>query len=174
MFDLTSPSTDLDRLSVRYRSRRQALVEEWTRARLLAEYLEGWSEADPVKIASATASAYRFDDPFVGTFATLTLPRYFQALGSRVGLGALVGREHLSFVLRGPMDVPSSNGERQYWREAAHLGLTGTSLITLGPDGVMSERVAYDLNLASEQLRWPTRNHAPSMTMGSCSFARQA
>jgi hypothetical protein len=119
-----------------------------------------------VKIARATTPAYRFDDPFVGTFATLTLQRYFQALRSRVGLGALVGREHLSFVLRGPMDAPFSNGEQQYWREAAHLGLTGTSLITLGPDGVMSERVAYDLNLASEQLRWPTCNHAESMTMG--------
>jgi hypothetical protein len=166
MFNLTSPSTNIDQVSVRHRSRCLAPVEERTRAQLRAEYLEGWAAADPVKIASATAPAYRFDDPFVGTFATLTLSRYFEALRSRVGLGALVGREHLSFVLRGPMDAPSTDNQQQYWREAAHLGLTGTSLITIGPDGVMSERVAYDLNLASEQLRCTTGNHTVSTTMG--------
>jgi hypothetical protein len=58
------------------------------------------------------------------------------------------------------MDASSRRGELQFWREAPRLGLTGTSLITMGPHGVMSERVAYDLNLASEQLRRPdARSH---------------
>jgi hypothetical protein len=122
---------------------------------MLARYIGGWAEADPVKIASATAPAYRFDDPFVGTFASLALPRYFQALTVRVGLGAFVARKHLSFVLRGPMDTLSSKDEQPFWREATLLGITGTSLITVSPGGVMSERVACDLNLASEQLRRP-------------------
>jgi len=121
-----------------------------TKARLLARYLEGWAEADPVKIAEATAPGYRFDDPFVGTFSTLALPRYFEALRSR----AVIPRHHLSFLLRGPMDA-SSEDELQFWREAPHVGLTGTSLIMIGPRGVTAERVAYDLNIASEQLRGP-------------------
>ena len=131
-------------------------IDEATRAQLLARYLEGWAEADPVRIAGATAPGYRFDDPLVGTFSTLALPRYFGMLRSRAGLGALVRRDHLSFVLRGPMDTPSVGGELQFWREAPHLGLTGRSLITIGPLGVISERVAYDLNVASEQLRGTT------------------
>jgi hypothetical protein len=51
------------------------------------------------------------------------------------------------------MVATSGHGELQFWREAPSLGLTGTSLITVGPGGVTSERVAYDLNMASEQLR---------------------
>jgi hypothetical protein len=42
---------------------------------------------------------------------------------------------------------------RQFWREAPRLGLTGTSEIILGPQGIVAERVAYDLNLACGQLR---------------------
>jgi hypothetical protein len=132
---------------------RAALSEQRTPARLLAQYLEGWAEADPVKIAGATAPGYRFDDPLVGTFSTLALPRYFEALRSRTGLGARVPRQHRSFLLSGPMDGLSERGALEFWREAPRLGLTGTSRITVGPLGVISERVAYDLNMASDQLR---------------------
>ena len=38
-------------------------------------------------------------------------------------------------------------------REAPRLGLTGITFITLGARGVLAEKVAYDLNLASEILR---------------------
>ena len=133
-------------------ARGRALEEHASSARLLAGYLQGWAEADPVKIAEVTAPGYRLDDPLVGTFALLALPRYFEALRSR---SSLAGREHLSFVLRGPMDASSGHGELQFWREAPRLGLTGTSLITVGSGGVVSERVAYDLNMASEKLRRP-------------------
>jgi hypothetical protein len=134
-------------------ARGRTIADAGARAHLLADYLEGWAEADPVKIADATAPEYRLDDPFVGAFSTRSLPRYFAALRSRAGIGGLVGREHLAFVLRGPMDTASARGELQFWREAPRLGLTGTSLITIGPAGVTSERVSYDLNMASEQLR---------------------
>jgi hypothetical protein len=134
-------------------ARRRALDQQALIARLLADYLQGWAEADPVSIAEATAPGYRFDDPFVGTFSTLELARYFGTLRSRAGLGTLAGREHLAFVLSGPMDAAWGQGDLQFWREAPRLGLTGTSLVTVGPAGVISERVTYDLNMASEQLR---------------------
>jgi hypothetical protein len=53
------------------------------------------------------------------------------------------------------MDGPPERGALEFWREASRLGLTGTSLITVGSLGVSSERVAYDLNMASDQLRKP-------------------
>jgi hypothetical protein len=134
-------------------ARRRAFADETRPARLLADYLEGWAGADPVKIADATAPDYHFEDPFVGTFPTVALPRYFAALMSRNGLGALASRQYVSFLLRGPMDTEPVPGTLEFWREAPRLGLTGTSLITVGPLGVISERVAYDLNMASEQLR---------------------
>ncbi len=139
-------------------AKRRGFVDEGTRARLLADYLEGWAEADPVKIAGATAPGYRFDDPFVGVFSTLALPRYFEVLRSRAGLGTRIGRQQVSFLLCGPMDTQAAGGVLQFWREAPRLGLTGTSLITVGSGGVISERVAYDLNMASEQLRRPRSN----------------
>jgi hypothetical protein len=130
-------------------------VEDAMQARLLARYVEGWAQADPVKIADAIAPEYCFDDPFVGRFSILALPRYFEALKSRTGLGARAGWQHLHFLLSGPMDGWPHGDALQFWREAPELGLTGTSLITVGPTGVTSERVAYDLNIASDQLRRP-------------------
>ena len=147
---------------------RRAPFGEVTRARLLARYLEGWAEADPAKIAAATGPGYRFDDPFVGTFSTLALRRYFEALRFRTGLGAPTPRQQLSFQLRGPMHAPSERGALEFWRECPRLGLTGTSLITLTAGGVISERVAYDLNMAAEQLRGRSArlSHSPSDRRG--------
>ena len=39
--------------------------------------------------------------------------------------------------------------ERQFWREAPRIRLTGVAEIEIGERGVEAERVAYDLNLAS-------------------------
>jgi hypothetical protein len=41
----------------------------------------------------------------------------------------------------------------EFWREAPRIGLTGITRIEVGEHGVISERVAYDLNLASDLLR---------------------
>jgi hypothetical protein len=59
-------------------------------------------------------------------------------------------RRDVAFILSGPMI--GTHGQ-QFWREAPRLGLTGTSEIIIGPHGIATERVAYDLNLACGQLR---------------------
>jgi hypothetical protein len=46
-----------------------------------------------------------------------------------------------------------SHNELQFWREAPRIGLTGVAEIEIGEQGVVAERVAYDLNLASDILR---------------------
>jgi hypothetical protein len=48
-----------------------------TRNPLLDCYLEGWAEANLVKILAATSAGYRFHDPFVGNFSQWSLHEYF-------------------------------------------------------------------------------------------------
>jgi hypothetical protein len=124
-------------------------------------YLAGWNEVDPDRIISATAPDYCFDDPLVGQFSQKSLPTYFRHLHVRfVPTGAPGGREY-AFCFRGPMDDPLHRGQRHYFREAPALGLTGVTTITIGERGVVAERVAYDLNLASDVLRrWLRQEHA--------------
>jgi hypothetical protein len=59
----------------------------------------------------------------------------------------------VAFFLSGPMDRPSDVGSLQFWREAPRIGLTGVAEIEVREQGVIAERVAYDLNLASDTLR---------------------
>jgi|SRR5262245_1096352 len=120
---------------------------------ILAQYLAGWAEADPLKIIAASAPGYRLDDPLVGLFSRWSVPQYFDELQGRLsGTGALAPRD-LAFVLHGPMEQSSSRLGLQFWREAPRLGLTGVATIKVGERGVIAETIAYDLNLASDLLR---------------------
>jgi hypothetical protein len=118
---------------------------------MLALYVEGWAEADPTKIAGAATDDYDFHDPLVGHFSRRTLPRYFDLLCSRFALGGVSAQE-VAFTLRGPMATTARTG-RQYWREAPFLGLTGFAEVTVRHGRVVTEAVAYDLNIACETLR---------------------
>jgi hypothetical protein len=120
---------------------------------MLVRYLEGWAEADPAKIADATAETYEFYDPLVGRFSRRTLPQYFALLRSRFAAAGVTRVQDLAFTLRGPTSGPFNAARRQYWREAAHLGLSGISEILVTHRGVAAEAVAYDLNLATDTLQ---------------------
>src|SRR5262245_14999436 len=120
---------------------------------MLACYLEGWAEADPAKIAGATADNYDFHDPLIGHFTRRTLPQYFALLRSRFAIAGVAARRDLGFALRGPISSASHADCRQYWREAPLLGLTGFAEITVRYGRVTAEVVAYDLNMACETLR---------------------
>jgi hypothetical protein len=121
-------------------------AEDW----LLDTYFEGWAEADAELILSATGPTYCFHDPLVGRFGRVSLPRYFLLLHERFARADAMKRRDVAFIMRGP--IIGTQG-RQFCREAPGLGLTGTSEIILGPQGIVAERVAYDLNLACGQLR---------------------
>jgi hypothetical protein len=123
----------------------------WTST--LGRYLEGWAEADPAKIAEATAQDYDFHDPLVGHFSRCTLPQYFALLRSRFGIAGVAATRDLAFTLRGPMSNASDPARQQYWREAPLLGLTGLAEITVKQTYVTTESVTYDLNMACETLR---------------------
>ena len=114
-------------------------------------YIEGWAQTDLEKILEATAPSYRFTDPFVGSFDGRSLHKYFDLLQDKLSCIAISRRE-LAFFLQGPMKL-RSHKELQFWREAPRIGLTGVAEIEIGERGVAAERVAYDLNLASDILR---------------------
>ena len=117
----------------------------------LNRYIEGWAQADLEKILDATAPSYRFTDPFVGSFDGRSLHKYFELLQDRLSCTGAISRRDLAFFLQGPMKL-GSHTELQFWREAPRIGLTGVAEIDIGEQGITAERVAYDLNLASEIL----------------------
>ena len=117
----------------------------------LDRYIEGWAQTDLEKILDATAPSYRFTDPFVGTFVGRSLQKYFDLLQDRLSCTGAISRRDLAFFLRGPIKLRSDK-ELQFWREAPRIGLTGVAEIEIGERGVAAERVAYDLNLASDIL----------------------
>jgi hypothetical protein len=116
----------------------------------LNRYIEGWAQTDLEMILDATAPSYRFTDPLVGSFDGRSLHKYFDLLKDRLSCTGAVSRRELAFFLRGPMR--RSHNELQFWREAPRIGLTGVAEIEIGERGVAAERVAYDLNLASDIL----------------------
>jgi hypothetical protein len=120
---------------------------------LLACYREGWAEANLTKMIAATSPGYRFHDPLVGSFSSRSLHGYFDALQDRLSSGGIVARRDVVFFLSGPMNQRSRPGQLQFWREAPRVGLVGVSEIEFGEHGVIAERVAYDLNMASDMLR---------------------
>jgi hypothetical protein len=118
---------------------------------LLDCYLEGWAEANLVKILAATSPGYRFYDPLVGNFSRWSLHEYFDRVQRKLARSGAVGPQELAFFLRGPMNERSN--ELQFWREAPRIGITGMAWIEIGRLGVSAEHVAYDLNMASDLLR---------------------
>jgi hypothetical protein len=132
----------------------QSAVEASANWRHLIDcYLEGWAEANPIKILHATASGYWFNDPLVGVFSRWSLPRYFEVLQDMLIVAGPLTQSDLAFCLHGPTDQPSNRYELEFWREAPRIGLSGVTRIRFGEHGVVGETVAYDLNLASHLLR---------------------
>jgi hypothetical protein len=124
---------------------------EAIRHSLLDCYVEGWAETDFVKILAAAAPDYRLHDPYVGSFSRWSLHEYFDRVCAGLSRMGAISRADMAFVLRGPVDSLAEGLE--FWREAPGIGLTGITRIEVGERGVISECVAYDLNLASDLLR---------------------
>jgi hypothetical protein len=126
----------------------------------LGRYIEGWAQTDLEKIIDATGPSYRFTDPFVGSFDARSLRKYFDLLQDRLSCMGAIGRHELAFFLHGPMKRGSHKElQLQFWREAPWIGLTGVAEIEIGERGVVAERVAYDLNMASDILRRRGQDH---------------
>ena len=53
--------------------------ERFVSSPILDRYIEGWAEADPAKIAGATAEGCDLHDPLVGRFSKRALPQLLRA-----------------------------------------------------------------------------------------------
>jgi hypothetical protein len=124
----------------------------------LDRYLEGWAEVNLVKIFMATAQDYCLDDPFVGQFSRWSIPAYFQHLRARFARAGEIAGQDLAFSIYGPMHGSPRSTRLKFFREAPRLGLTGVTFITIGERGITGETVVYDLNLALDVLRDPSRD----------------
>lgn len=121
----------------------------------LLQYIEGWNEADPAKIADAASTDYRFVDPLVGCFDRNTLPYYFALLRQRVGFGSPAGQQGKVCLDR----FPSARWPTQrlrFWRSIPECGLAGICDVELRAGRVHQDVVCYEPNMASELL-WGAR-----------------
>jgi hypothetical protein len=120
--------------------------------RQLERYLAGWAAADLGRIVAAVAADYRLEDPLVGVFDRDGLGAYLALLRQRVGFGALRVYRHKVWF-EGPAALPALGRPLRFWRALPETGLAGTCEIELGAAGVRRERLCYEANLATEQLR---------------------
>jgi hypothetical protein len=120
---------------------------------LLDCYVEGWAEANPLKIMLVSDPGYQFEDPLIGLFSRTSLHRYFHLLRTKFAVAGIARQRDVGFVLHGPANDLATGGVSQFYREAPQLGLTGVATITVGRRGVIAETVAYDSNLALDVLR---------------------
>jgi len=127
--------------------------EHATSNALLDCYVEGWAEANPLKIMLVSDPGYQFEDPLIGLFSRTSLHRYFHLLRTKFAVAGIARQRDVGFVLHGPANDLATGGVSQFYREAPQLGLTGVATITVGRRGVIAETVAYDSNLALDVLR---------------------
>jgi hypothetical protein len=149
------PLPTLHRTDLAARSRTRTwrqVTQGKTEGELLALYIAGWSEADPLKIADAAAADYAFEDPLVGRFCRHSLAEYLEIVRGRFGISGATARKDIGFKLNGPCER-TGHCWREFYREAPALGLTGITRIAMTSKGIVADAVAYDLNMATEVLR---------------------
>jgi hypothetical protein len=119
---------------------------------LLLRYIEGWAEADAVKIAAAVSTDYSFLDPLVGQFDRDSLHCYITILRQRAGLcsSRLAARKVELSAFPGS-HWPARN--LRFWRSLPESGLSGMTDIELRSERVCRDVVCYEPGLAVECLR---------------------
>jgi hypothetical protein len=110
----------------------------------IATYAEGWTQGDAAKILKGTAESYVFDDPNAGQITKAGFPGYLD------GLKAVVeelrgGASHDQFMELSEVATQEDGGQVTVWCWWAIPGtdIAGSGLIKVGPEGVVSERIAY-------------------------------
>jgi|SRR5262245_40418625 len=92
--------------------------------------------------------AAELGDCLVGNFSHRSLLAHFEGLQASFVFEGTTRRSDVTFYFHSRVDGPAYRGKLQLWWEAPHLALTGTTEI--GENGVIVERVACDLKLASD------------------------
>lgn len=124
-------------------------------------YVEGWAQADAVKIAAAVSVDYSFVDPLVGRFDRDSLHEYIAILQQRAGLcGSRFASQKVQLNAFPGAQWPALR--LRFWRSLPECGLSGTSDIELSGQRVRRDVVCYEPSLAVEYLRGVASAQKPS------------
>lgn len=111
------------------------------RARLRAQYIEGWETMDAEKLVSAVAEGFEFDDPTEPEPVTKAgLVDYMPKWPAKAQeLGATFAFEIVDKVVRDEDGVLLE----WYWWRLAGTDVEGAAVIKTTDEGVVFERLAY-------------------------------
>lgn len=115
-----------------------------TKVDRLNRYAEGWIRGDPETILRATSRSYVLDDPNAGRIRRDEFDAYFADLKRIVAEhgGARPGEDFLEIS-----EVVTHEDDELLtawaWWSFPGTSIEGSGLIKVGPDGVLSERLAY-------------------------------
>ena len=110
----------------------------------IGAYAEGWTTGDFDKILGATAPGYILDDPSAGQITRESLLGYLEELSAT--LDQLRGGPRDGNFLdltEVAVDETEDGATVWCWWEAPGTGVGGSGLIKVGPEGVLSEKLAY-------------------------------
>lgn len=113
------------------------VTQNKTPGEYLALYAKGWTEGDVESILSATTPGYTFLDPRTEKVNRDRFPAYFQEI--------LELSDRRPFMEISDV-VVQSQGEGLVawcWWEIPGTDIQGSGFIRVGPDGVLSEKIAY-------------------------------
>jgi hypothetical protein len=110
----------------------------------LGTYAEGWTKGDSETILSAASESFVFDDPNSGKITKGNFTDYLAGL--REAVVSMRGGEYEGPFMELSEVVTRDDDDgltASCWWEIPGTGIQGSGLIKVGPDGVLSERIAY-------------------------------
>ena len=110
----------------------------------IGAYAEGWTTGDASKILSATAPGYVLDDPNAGKITRDGFAEYLQGLSATLD-ELRGGPPQGNFLDLSEVVVQEIEDGATIWGwwETPGTGVEGSGLIKVGPEGVLSEKIAY-------------------------------
>lgn len=117
----------------------------------IAAFAEGWTTGNLDRIMASLAPQFTLHDPNAGNIAKPDTPEYLDGFKSTVqdlrGEMADSLLMEMSDVVIKDDEIPASVWA---WWIVPGTSLSGSALVKVGEDGVVSERIAYHVALGSE------------------------
>ncbi len=109
----------------------------------LNRYAEGWTRGDAAIILESLDDGYELDDPNSGTISKATLVEYLAGFKDQVQ--GIRGETSSAFMEISEV-VTQEDGDKLtawIWWAVPETPIQGSGLIKVGPNGVLSERLAF-------------------------------
>lgn len=116
----------------------------------ITAFAQGWTEGDIAKVMESLSSDFTLDDPNGGTFAKGDMPDYFDALVASV---AQLRGEQTDAPLMEMSEVVVNSDQSPTtvwaWWTVPGTPLSGSALVKVSEEGVVSERLTYSTALGA-------------------------